>query len=166
MVSLGSRAVQGAAGAILAAATLAVMPATAATPAVPRCVDHRVVDALHASPDSVMAIRCADLTGEGVRDVAYVKRADGDHPPGSVIEWGIVYSTGNGIQVARFTGHVRYRNLRVRGQRLLVDSPIVRPDESAYRPTGAVRTEDARWDGTQFVRRLVRIDRTPSASRG
>ena len=107
MAATGSRRAKGAAGAILTAVTIAVAPATASAPAKPRCLDYAVVSALQATHDSVFAIRCADLTGEGVRDVAYMKIADGARPAGTIIEWGVVYSTGAGIQTARFSGHQR-----------------------------------------------------------
>jgi len=165
MVAIDSRRAMRAAGAMLVAMMVAGAPATASAPAVPQCVDHRVADALSATRHSVFAIRCADFTGEGVRDVAYMKIADGERPRALVVEWGVVYSTGGGIEIARFTGHARYRNLRVRGRRVLIDSPILRPGGLLAPPTSGVRTEEARWNGTRFVRRLVRLDRAPPAVR-
>lgn len=104
--------------------------------------------------ESITAVRCADLTGDGRRDVAWSMSgggSDGD------VQWGVVYERAGQRRVARFTGHTHYNNLRIRNRRVLVDSPIYRPGDPNCCPTGGTRVESATWTGRRFVKRLAAI---------
>jgi hypothetical protein len=104
--------------------------------------------------ESITAIRCADLTGDGRRDVAYSKSFGGS---GGDLQWGVVYERGGMRRIARFTGHTHYNHLRIRGRRVLIDTPIYNPPDPNCCPTGGTRTESATWNGRRFVKRLVAI---------
>ena len=104
--------------------------------------------------ESISAVRCYDLTGDGVRDIAYSKNGGGS---GGDVQWGIVYHRGGKRRIARFTGHTHYINLRIRSRKVFIDSPIYHPGDPNCCPTGGTRTESASWNGTRFVKRLVAI---------
>lgn len=136
-------------------ATLTASPAAAAIP----CSKSAVAKIVHVDTqrqEAITDLRCADLTGDGRRDAAWTKFAGGS---GGALSWGIVYEH-NGRKVARFHGHSRYYNLRIRGRRVLVDSPIYRPGDVNANPTGGTRIESATWNGRRFVKRLVFVRRT------
>jgi hypothetical protein len=99
-------------------------------------------------------VRCADLNGDGRGDVAYSKGGGGS---GGDVQWGVVYERGGVRRVARFTGHLHYARLRIRGRRVLIDSPRYRPSDPNCCPSLGTRTESASWDGTRFVKRLVAV---------
>jgi hypothetical protein len=104
--------------------------------------------------ESITAVRCADLTGDGRRDVAYSKSGGGS---GGDVQWGVVYERAGQRRIARFTGHTHYNNLRIRSRRVFIDSPIYKPADPNCCPTGGTRTESATWNGSRFVKRLVAI---------
>jgi len=140
----------------LLTATLTASPAAAAIP----CSKAAVAKIVHVDTqrqEAITDLRCADLTGDGRRDAAWTKFAGGS---GGALSWGIVYEH-NGRKVARFEGHSRYYSLRIRGRRVLVDSPIYRPGDVNANPTGGTRVESATWNGRRFVKRLVFV--RPSA---
>jgi hypothetical protein len=106
--------------------------------------------------ESITTIRCADLTGDGRRDVAWSKSGGGS---GGDVQWGVVYERAGKRRVARFSGHTHYHALRIRGRRVLIDSPVYRPADPNCCPTGGTRTEALTWNGSRFVKRLFAIRR-------
>ena len=107
--------------------------------------------------ESITTIRCADLTGDGRGDVAYSKSGGGS---GGDVQWGVVYERAGDRRIARFTGHLHYANLRIKGRRLLIDSPRYKPSDPNCCPTLGTRTESATWNGRRFVKRLVAVRRS------
>jgi hypothetical protein len=75
------------------------------------------------------------------------------------VQWGVVYERGGKQRVARFSGRTHYRALRIRGRRVLIDSPIYRPADPNCCPTGGTRTESLTWNGTRFVKRVSAVRR-------
>jgi hypothetical protein len=139
--------------AALLAAALGSSPAAAAT----ACSKAAVARIVHLGRfESITAVRCADLTGDGRRDVAWSKSGGGS---GGDVQWGVVYERRGQRRVARFSGHTHYVHLRIRGRRVLIDSPIYRPEDPNCCPTGGTRTESATWNASRFVKRLVAVKR-------
>jgi len=101
---------------------------------------------------AISQVRCADLNGDGRRDAAWTRSGGGS---GGDLWWGVVYERNGSRKVARFDGYSHYFNLRIRGRRVLIDSPIYRPGDVNANPTGGTRTESATWNGSRFVKRLV-----------
>jgi hypothetical protein len=145
-----SRRVCLALGSVLAA-LLGAGPARAAVPC-SRAAIGRIVQLDRY--ETITAVRCADLNGDGRLDVAYSKGGGGS---GGDVQWGVVYERGGVRRVARFTGHLHYAHLRIRGRRVLIDSPRYRPSDPNCCPSLGTRTESASWDGTRFVKRLVAV---------
>lgn len=106
--------------------------------------------------ESITTIRCADLTGDGRSDVAYSKSGGGS---GGDVQWGVVYERAGDRRIARFSGHLHYANLRLKGMRLLIDSPRYKPSDPNCCPSLGIRTESATWNGRRFVKRLVAVKR-------
>jgi hypothetical protein len=106
--------------------------------------------------ESITTIRCADLTGDGRGDVAYSKSGGGS---GGDVQWGVVYERGGDRRIARFAGHLHYARLRIKGRRLLIDSPRYKPSDPNCCPSLGTRTESATWNGRRFVKRLVAVRR-------
>jgi hypothetical protein len=104
--------------------------------------------------ETITAIRCAELTRDGRRDVAYSKSGGGS---GGDVQWGVVYERGGARRIARFAGHTHYARLRIRGRRVLIDSPRYRPADPNCCPSAGTRTESASWNGRRFVKRLVAV---------
>ena len=135
----------------LLASPLAVAPASAAVP----CSKAAIARIVHLDRfESITAIRCAELTGDGRTDVAYSKSGGGS---GGDVQWGVVYERGGARRIARFAGHTHYAGLRIRGRRVLIDSPRYRPADPNCCPSAGSRTESASWNGHRFVERLVAI---------
>ncbi len=106
--------------------------------------------------ESITTIRCADLTGDGRRDVAYSKSGGGS---GGDVQWGVVYERRGRRVIVRFTGHTHYARLRLKGRRVLIDSPRYEPADPNCCPSAGSRTESATWNGRRFVKRLVSVRR-------
>jgi hypothetical protein len=139
------------AAAAACAPALGASPAAAAIP----CSKAAVAGIVHLGRfESITTVRCADLTGDGLRDVAWSKAGGGS---GGDVQWGVVYERGGRRVVARFSGHTHYARLRIRGRRVLIDSPVYRPEDPNCCPTGGTRTESATWSGRRFVKRLVTV---------
>ncbi|MDX6682849.1 MAG: hypothetical protein QOG94_2888 [Solirubrobacteraceae bacterium] len=142
----------------LLASLLAAAPASAALP----CSKAAIGRIVHLDRyESITAVRCADLTGDGRLDVAYSKAGGGS---GGDVQWGIVYARGGARRIARFAGHTHYADLRIRGRRVLIDSPRYRPADPNCCPSAGTRTEAASWNGHRFVKRLVAIRRPRAMS--
>jgi hypothetical protein len=104
--------------------------------------------------ESITTIRCADLTGDGRGDVAYSKSGGGS---GGDVQWGVVYERAGDRRIARFAGHLHYDKLRLKGRRVLIDSPRYKPSDPNCCPSLGTRTESATWNGRRFVKRLVAV---------
>jgi hypothetical protein len=135
----------------LLVSTIGVAPASAAVP----CSKAAISAIVHLDRyESITAVRCAELTGDGRRDVAYSKSGGGS---GGDVQWGVVYERGGVRRIARFAGHTHYARLRIRGRRVLIDSPRYRPADPNCCPSAGTRTESASWNGRRFVTRLVAV---------
>jgi len=148
------------------AVALLLVPAAIASPAAAAipCSKAAVAKIVHVDrqrQEAITDVRCADLNGDGRRDAAWTKFGGGS---GGALSWGIVYEH-NGRKVARFEGHSRYFNLRIRDRRVLIDSPIYRPGDVNADPTGGTRVESATWNGRRFVKRLVFVRRSAPSAR-
>jgi hypothetical protein len=102
--------------------------------------------------ESISSIACGDVTNNGRRDVAYTLSSGGS---GGNIEWGVVYERKRTRRIARFTGFSHYNMLRIKGPRVLVDSPIYTIGDPNCCPTGGTRTESAFWTGKRFIKRVI-----------
>lgn len=151
---------------VLAAALVAPVaaPATGETtrsqaaqslPGVP-CGKHSIARIIGIPAQSIRQIRCADVTRDGRRDVAWISGTRNGDPK----EWGVVYMRTWEYRVARYGGRGEsYFNLRIRGRSVLVDSSVRRASDPGCCPSGGRRTESATWTGTRFVKRVVSIQR-------
>jgi hypothetical protein len=139
------------------AVAAALAPALGASPAagaIP-CSKAAVARSVHLGRfESITSVRCADLTGDGHRDVAWSKSGGGS---GGDVLWGVLYERAGRREVARFSGQTHYGGLRIRGRRVLIDSPVYRPEDPNCCPTAGMRTESATWNGRRFVKRLVAV---------
>lgn len=133
----------------LACALTAASPAAAHVPCSKAAITKIV------KPDrseSISAITCGDVTGNGRRDVAWTLSSGGS---GGNIEWGVVYERKGTRRIVRFTGFTHYNTLRMKGRRVLVDSPIYTLGDANCCPTGGTRTESAFWTGKRFIKRVI-----------
>ena len=135
-------------------------PAVAAIPCSKAAVA-KIVHVDKSRQEAISDVRCADLTGDGRRDVAWTKFGGGS---GGDLSWGVIYER-HGRKVVRFEGRSRYHNLRIRGRKVLIDSPIYRPGDSNANPTGGIRVESATWNGRRFVKRLALVKASGRSAR-
>lgn len=115
----------------------------------------RIVGVDRRLSESITTVRCADLTGDGRRDVAWTKFGGGS---GGDVQWGIVYHRGGTRAIVRFNDRERYHSLRIRDRRVLIASAVYAAGDPGCCPSGT-RTESTRWNGSRFVKRVVSVKR-------
>lgn len=136
---------------LLLSPILGTSPAAASIPCTKAAIS-KVIK--HDRFESISTVLCADLDGNGTRDAAWTLGSGGS---GGDVEWGIVYERAGKRHIAHFMGHTHYLNPRIKGRRLLIDSPRYRPADPNCCPTLGMRTESATWNGKRFVKRLVAV---------
>jgi hypothetical protein len=137
--------------ATLLATAVGAPPAAASVPCSKTAIAKLIT---HDRFESITTVLCADLDGNGTRDTAWTLGSGGS---GGDIEWGIVYERGAKRHIAHFTGHTHYLKPRIKGRRLLIDSPRYKPSDPNCCPSLGTRTESATWNGKRFVKRLVAV---------